>query len=50
MIDIGLKICNSTGILSAIIMLLFTFILERWMSKFGQSYLSLVFIVPTISL
>jgi hypothetical protein len=36
------------GTLSATITLLFTFILEKLISKFGQSYLSLVFIVPII--
>ena len=36
------------GTLSATITLLFTFILEKLVSKFGKSYLSLVFIVPII--
>lgn len=36
------------GSLSATITLLFTFTLEKLVSKFGQSYLSLVFIVPII--
>lgn len=36
------------GTLSATITLLFTFILEKLVSKFGQSYLSLLFVVPII--
>jgi hypothetical protein len=36
------------GTLSATITLLFTFILEKLVSRFGQSYLSLVFVVPII--
>lgn len=36
------------GTLSATITLLFTFLLEKLVSKFGESYLSLVFIVPII--
>jgi hypothetical protein len=36
------------GTLSATITILFTFILEKSVSKFGKSYLSLIFIVPII--
>lgn len=36
------------GSLSAIITILFTFILEKSVSKFGKSYLSLMFVVPII--
>jgi len=36
------------GTLSATITLLFTFILEKSVSKFGESYVSLMFIVPII--
>ncbi|MFT6902163.1 MAG: hypothetical protein ACJAXS_002371 [Colwellia sp.] len=36
------------GTLSATITLLFTFILEKLVLKFGQSYLSLIFVVPII--
>jgi hypothetical protein len=36
------------GTLSATVTILFTFMLEKSVSKFGQSYLSLVFIVPII--
>jgi hypothetical protein len=36
------------GTLSATITILFTFILEKSVSRFGQSYLSLMFVVPII--
>ena len=36
------------GTLSATITLLFTFALEKSVSKFGESYFSLVFVVPII--
>jgi hypothetical protein len=36
------------GTLSATITILFTFILEKSVSKFGDSYLSLIFVVPII--
>ena len=36
------------GTLSGTITILFTFILEKSVSKFGQSYLSLIFVVPII--
>ena len=36
------------GTLSATITILFTFILEKSVSKFGESYLSLMFVVPII--
>ncbi|MEP1448276.1 MAG: hypothetical protein ABJK37_19395 [Paraglaciecola sp.] len=36
------------GTLSATITILFTFILEKSVAKFGESYLSLVFVVPII--
>ena len=36
------------GTLSATITILFTFILEKTVSKFGESYLSLIFVVPII--
>jgi len=36
------------GILSATITLLFTFILEKSVARFGESYVSLIFVVPII--
>lgn len=36
------------GTLSATITILFTFVLEKSVAKFGESYLSLVFVVPII--
>ncbi len=36
------------GTLSAIITILFTFILEKSVARFGKSYLSLMFVVPII--
>lgn len=36
------------GTLSGTITIIFTFILEKSVSKFGQSYLSLIFVVPII--
>lgn len=36
------------GTLSATVTILFTFILEKSVSKFGESYLSLMFVVPII--
>ena len=46
--DLVLRSAIVQGTLSATITLLFTFTLEKLVSKFGQSYLSLVFVVPII--